>query len=97
MSHSDELEKTKLGHRHSSPPKTTSPNTRVLKRATSVPVETSPPPPPPPLPDRSVPNLDDDDDDEPKGAECVEIIEEPTLKPSDIVKGMCRSMSALCK
>lgn len=93
-----DTEKTKLSARHSSPPKTTQSTTnsvkesRPLKRVTSVPVETVAPPPPPPLPAARV-----EVDDEPRGAEIVEVVEEPTLRPSQIVKSMCRSMSAICK
>ncbi|XP_057665855.1 espin isoform X2 [Diorhabda carinulata] len=85
----EEPEKTKLAQRHSLPTK--SDNGKILKRVTSVPLEARPPPPPPPPPKASRPETED----EPRGAEIVEIIEEPTLKPSDILKGMCRSMSAL--
>lgn len=91
----DEPEKTKLASRHSLPVKTTTTsitNSKLLKRVTSVPIEGSPPPPPPPPPLNAV---NQDVDDEPRGAEIVEVVEEPTLRPSDIVKGMCRSMSAL--
>uniref|UniRef100_A0AAR5QIP9 Espin n=1 Tax=Dendroctonus ponderosae TaxID=77166 RepID=A0AAR5QIP9_DENPD len=63
----------------------------------SVPVEASPPPPPPPPPNNPSSLIDPNDPhlNEPRGAEIVEVVEEPTLRPSDIVKGMCRSMSAL--
>ncbi|XP_050498332.1 espin isoform X1 [Diabrotica virgifera virgifera] len=93
LSSEDEPEKVKLGPRHSLPPKTNNAtsNNKILKRVTSVPLETSVPPPPPPPPNA----LRFDPDDEPRGAEIVEVVEEPTLKPSDILKGMCRSMSAL--
>ncbi|CAG9829148.1 unnamed protein product [Diabrotica balteata] len=93
LSSEDEPEKVKLGPRHSLPPKTNNAtsNTKILKRVTSVPLETSVPPPPPPPPNA----MRFDPDDEPRGAEIVEVVEEPTLKPSDILKGMCRSMSAL--
>ncbi|KAJ8972257.1 hypothetical protein NQ317_014622 [Molorchus minor] len=98
LSSEEEPEKAKLGARHSLPPKTSNNtltnNSRALKRVTSVPIDTSPPPPPPPLPSKDVFNLSNLDD-EPRGAEIVEVVEEPTLRPSDIVKGMCRSMSAL--
>lgn len=99
LSSEEDFEKTKLGVRHSVPVKTSTPSSsttlanassRVLKRVTSVPADTSPPPPPP-LP---APNQEDD---EPRGAEIVEVVEEPTLKPSEIVKGMCKSMSSLRK
>ncbi|CAH1129258.1 unnamed protein product [Ceutorhynchus assimilis] len=66
--------------------------------AISAPIEPiSPPPPPPPPPNNSrlLINPNDPHLNEPRGAEMVEVIEEPTLRPSDIVKGMCRSMSAL--
>lgn len=97
--HENHQERPKLGPRHSLPPKTTANSapgvngsSRGLKRVTSVPVESSPPPPPPPLPSQRV-----EVDDEPRGAEIVEVVEEPTLRPSQIVKSMCRSMSAICK
>lgn len=99
LSSEEEPEKAKLGARHSLPPKTnTTPanNSRVLKRVTSVPIEATPPPPPPPPPLKSLSNILNMDD-EPRGAEIVEVVEEPTLRPSDIVKGMCRSMSSLSK
>ncbi|CAG9812710.1 unnamed protein product [Phaedon cochleariae] len=82
----DEPEKSKLAARHSQPlPGATRP---ALKRVASGPAETSPPPPPPPLPGRAA-------EEEPRGAEVVEIVEEPTLRPSDIVKGVCRTLSGL--
>ncbi|KAB0793255.1 hypothetical protein PPYR_12875 [Photinus pyralis] len=91
LSSEDDGGKTKLGARHSLPSKNGCANSRLLKRNISVPVEgTSPPPPPPPLPANST-NVYD----EPTGAEIVEVVEEPTLKPSEIIKGMCRSMSVL--
>ncbi|KAG5873830.1 hypothetical protein JTB14_025826 [Gonioctena quinquepunctata] len=95
VSPEEEPEKTKLGPRHSLPPKTNTvtSNSKILKRVTSIPAGSSPPPPPPPLPFKSL--IQDIQDDEPRGAEVVEVVEEPTLRPSDIVKGMCRSMSAL--
>ncbi|KAH0822511.1 hypothetical protein GEV33_000280 [Tenebrio molitor] len=71
------------------PPKTANGNAKPLKRMTSGPGDICPPPPPPPPPNK--------EDDEPRGAEVVEIVEEPTLKPSEIAKGMCRTMSALSK
>ncbi|CAH1161223.1 unnamed protein product [Phyllotreta striolata] len=90
-----EPEKTKLSVRRSLPgkPPDAVMNGKLLKRVTSVPIgkaALSPPPPPPPPPP-----CGDVEYDEPRGAEAVEIVEEPTLRPSDIVKGMCRSMSAL--
>ncbi|KAK5641412.1 hypothetical protein RI129_009959 [Pyrocoelia pectoralis] len=89
LSSEDDLGKIKLGVRHSLPIKNN--NSRLLKRNVSVPVEgSSPPPPPPPLPSNST-NVYD----EPTGAEIVEVVEEPTLKPSEIIKGMCRNMSVL--
>lgn len=78
------------------PSKTAVDNARaVLKRVTSVPTDISPPPPPPPPPHHKSKLINDDDDEEPRGAEIVEIVVEPTLKPSEIAKGMCRTMSAL--
>lgn len=110
MSSEDEPEKTKLAVRHSMPPKSmqNNNNERVLKRVTSVPVDMCPPPPPPPPPNSdntiisasvavNVEQQRVNGDEEPRGAECVEIIEEPTLKPSDILKGSCRNISALSK
>ncbi|KAJ8956634.1 hypothetical protein NQ318_013988 [Aromia moschata] len=96
LSSEEEFEKTKLGSRHSLPPKSSAAttNSRVLKRVTSVPAEASPPPPPPPPPAKEASHVANMED-EPRGAEIVEVVEEPTLRPSDIVKGMCRSMSAL--
>ncbi|XP_074032071.1 espin protein forked isoform X2 [Leptinotarsa decemlineata] len=90
----EDPENTKLGPRHSLPPKTNTvtSNSKILKRVTSVPADCSPPPPPPPP---LLKNLIQGIDDEPRGAEIVEVVEEPTLRPSDILKGMCRSMSAL--
>ncbi|KAF5277190.1 hypothetical protein FQR65_LT03896 [Abscondita terminalis] len=96
LSSEEDFGKNKLGVRHSLPPKNNNNNnannnSRILKRNVSVPVDgSSPPPPPPPLP---APNASPSP--EPTGAEIVEVVEEPTLKPSDIVKGMCRTMSAL--
>lgn len=58
------------------------------------------PPPPPPPPPANVKMMQPRmtiDDEEPRGAEIVEVVEEPTVRPSDVVKGMVRSMSALCK
>ncbi|KAK4874203.1 hypothetical protein RN001_013563 [Aquatica leii] len=96
LSSEDDFGKTKLGARHSLPVKNNihaSNASRVLKRNVSVPVDGgSPPPPPPPLP---APNGSSNFNAEPTGSEYVEVIEEPTLKPSEIVKGMCRTMSAL--
>ncbi|XP_071051816.1 inversin-B-like isoform X2 [Onthophagus taurus] len=60
-----------------------------LKRTVSGPPETPCVPPPPPFPERK------EEMDEPRGAEVVEVVEEPTLKPSEIVKGMCKSMNSL--
>ncbi|KAF5290365.1 hypothetical protein FQA39_LY14748 [Lamprigera yunnana] len=92
LSSEEDYGKTKLAIRHSLPPKNNK-DLRVLKRNASVPVDGgSPPPPPPPLP---APNAALYSNSEPTGAEIVEIVEEPTLKPSEIVKGMCRTMSAL--
>ncbi|XP_076250483.1 espin protein forked isoform X2 [Rhynchophorus ferrugineus] len=94
----EEHDKPKLGPRHSSPPSTqVQTSTTVLKRVTSVPIEVTPPPPPPPPPNNKNTLIDPNDPHlfEPRGAEVVEVVEEPTLRPSDIVKGMCRSMSAL--
>ncbi|XP_050297734.1 espin isoform X2 [Anthonomus grandis grandis] len=69
------------------------------KKVSSAPVESTPPPPPPPPPNnpKQLSLIDPKDPhlNEPRGAEIVEVVEEPTLRPSDIVKGMCRSMSAL--
>ncbi|CAH0564225.1 unnamed protein product [Brassicogethes aeneus] len=102
LSSEDEHEKNKLTVLHSAPKKIPNPpkmeppnnnNNRLLKRVTSVPANLNPPPPPPPPPLATMPRYPEDD--EPRGAEIVEVVEEPTLKPSDIVKGMCRSMSAL--
>lgn len=100
LSSEEDITKTKLGIRHSVPIKISSPSnsstltnvtTKVLKRVTSVPAEATPPPPPP------LPSPNSEEPDEPRGAEIVEVVEEPTLKPSEIVKGMCKSMSALRK
>jgi len=67
-------------------------------QVTTASVEVLPPPPPPPPPNHPKrADLVDPHLNEPRGAEIVEVVEEPTLRPSDIVKGMCRSMSALCK
>lgn len=83
-----QMEKMKLGIRHSMPAKSIT--SRPLKRLSSVPGEICPtPPPPPPIPDV--------EDGDVSGKPDIEILVEPTLRPSDIVKGMCRSMSALSK
>ncbi|XP_066140535.1 espin [Euwallacea fornicatus] len=69
---------------------------KLVNHISPPPIETLPPPPPPPPPNN--PHASENGDlhlVESRGAEIVEIVEEPTLKPSDIVKGMCRSMSAL--
>ncbi|XP_049817267.1 espin isoform X2 [Aethina tumida] len=97
LSSEDEQEKTKLSVSHSVPIRNNGnvPSSRALKRVTSVPADINPPPPPPPPPLSTMPRMSHNEDDEPRGAEIVEVVEEPTLRPSDIVKGMCRSMSAL--
>ncbi|XP_008197099.2 ankycorbin isoform X1 [Tribolium castaneum] len=89
----EEAEKTKQGERHSVPPKNVTPNTKVLKRVTSTPGNICPPPPPPPPPLSEKKEVAEED--EPRGAEVVEIVEEATLKPSEIAKGMCKTISAL--
>ncbi|XP_045476367.1 ankyrin repeat domain-containing protein 12 isoform X2 [Harmonia axyridis] len=103
LSSEEEVEKTKLGVRHSVPANTTATvksetqDSKILKRVTSVPV-ISPPPPPPPPPTNNVKLMKARsviEDDEPRGAEIVEVVEEPTVRPSDVVKGMVRSISAL--
>ncbi|CAH1981468.1 unnamed protein product [Acanthoscelides obtectus] len=83
----DSSPKSKLTSRHSLPPPKTQPTNqlRPLQRLESA------PPPPPPLPLV----MPAPEDDEPRGAEIVEVVEEPTIRPSDVVKGMCSSMSAL--
>ncbi|XP_065157498.1 espin [Atheta coriaria] len=68
------------------------------------------PPPPPPLPSGGDRNTrarptntteekrnaeENSGEDEQRGTDEVEILEEPSVRPSDVVKGMCRSMSAL--
>lgn len=98
LSSEDDGEKTKLGVRHSlPPPKTgtvsaTNTNSRLLKRVTSVPADISPPPPPPPLPMVKTGDETKNNEDE-----MVEVVEEPTVRPSDVVRGMCRSISSICK
>nr|CAI5819229.1 unnamed protein product [Callosobruchus analis] len=83
----DSAPKSKLATRHSLPPPKAEPTTplRPLQRLESA------PPPPPPLPLV----MPAPEDDEPRGAEIVEVVEEPTIRPSDVAKGMCSSMSAL--
>ncbi|XP_044759579.1 uncharacterized protein LOC123317227 isoform X2 [Coccinella septempunctata] len=103
LSSEEEAEKTKLGVRHSVPINTTKANdsemqeSKLLKRVTSVPTISPPPPPPPPPANVKLmtqPRMTIDDE-EPRGAEIVEVCEEPTVRPSDVVKGMVRSISAL--
>ncbi|VEN53034.1 unnamed protein product [Callosobruchus maculatus] len=83
----DASPKSKLTTRHSLPPPKVESAIplRPLQRLESA------PPPPPPLPLV----MPAPEDDEPRGAEIVEVVEEPTIRPSDVVKGMCSSMSAL--
>ncbi|KAK9883837.1 hypothetical protein WA026_002033 [Henosepilachna vigintioctopunctata] len=102
LSSEEEVEKSKLGVRHSVPMETATncktdiPESRALKRVTSVPViSPPPPPPPPPVNVKSIKPVYSIDDEEPRGAEIVEVVEEPTVRPSDVVKGMVRSISAL--
>lgn len=85
LSSEEEADKTKLHARHSVPIKAGDKDGHILKRVTSVPL-------PPPLPPMRA--KDEDGDEE---GEKIEIVEEPTIKPSDVVRGMCRSMSAICK
>lgn len=94
LSSEDDSEKMKLNSRHSLPHnhQGNGGNGRNLKRVTSMPEGSCPPPPPPPFPASNVRQ-----EDEPRGAEVVEVVEEPTVRPSDVVKGMCRSISAICK
>lgn len=89
----DDGEKIKLAERHSVPAQNVT--SKVLKRVTSTPGDICPPPPPPPPPVGEKKEVNDED--EPRGAEIVEIVEEATLKPSEIAKGMCKTISALCK
>lgn len=101
LSSEEENDKKKLNARHTMPIKMKHDdcqnlhltNNKHLKRVTSVPIDTLPPPPPPPPPA----NQENNNNSEDENAEEVEIVEEPTIKPSEVVKGMCRSMSAICK
>lgn len=81
----EENEKTKLAGRHSLQPQKN--NQRVVKRVVSVPGDICPPPPPPPPPgdDKDVDRIEPD----------VEIIVERTVRPSDVLKGMHRSISTI--
>ncbi|XP_063915929.1 espin isoform X2 [Zophobas morio] len=87
-SNDDDGDKAKLAQRHSMPPKTAG-GGKALKRVTSGPGDICPPPPPPPPP------VERREEDEPRGAEVVEIVEEPTLKPSEVAKGKTKTMAAL--
>ncbi|KAL3272340.1 hypothetical protein HHI36_013821 [Cryptolaemus montrouzieri] len=105
LSSEEELEKSKLNGRHSASTETLSTDKqdvkdkgRLLKRVISSPAVSNPPPPPPlPISNSKITkNVHATvEDGEPRGTELVEVIEEPTVKPSDVVKGMVRSMSAL--
>lgn len=84
----EENEKIKLAARHSlQPPK--NPN-KVLKRVVSVPVDICPPPPPPPPPATT-----QDSAVKSEAEEAVEILEERTVRPSDVLKGMVRTISTI--
>lgn len=88
----EENEKTRLAARHSlQPPKMTG-NSRALKRVVSVPVEICPPPPPPPPPGKTA---KDKHEDSKQYEPDVEVIEERTVRPSDVLKGMVRSISTI--
>ncbi|XP_017785017.1 PREDICTED: uncharacterized protein LOC108568442 [Nicrophorus vespilloides] len=108
LSSEEEGEKTKLGTRHSLPPPPPPPvhdysHQRLLKRVISTPVDVhAVPPPPPPLPAMKDPSSCEDIDGVSEngggsGGQCedVEVVAEPTVRPSDVVKGMCRSISSL--
>lgn len=100
LSSEEDIEKTKLGNRHSMPVKINDESnvvgiedsTKNLKRVTSAPIDSNLPPPPPPLPA----NQKEETEEEIRTEE-VEVVEEPTVKPSEVVKGMCRSISSICK
>ncbi|XP_060522541.1 uncharacterized protein LOC132699708 isoform X2 [Cylas formicarius] len=82
----DEPDKTTYNPSHTLPAPPTHNNNKALKRVSSVPVEIGPPPPPPP-PQPDLPAQ--------RAPEIVEVVEEPTLKPSDIVKAS-RRLNASC-
>lgn len=90
----EENEKIKLGARHSLQPQKISVNNRLLKRVVSVPIDMNPPPPPPPPPgnhNREKHDESRNERDEPD----VEVIEERTVRPSDVLKGMVKSISTI--
>lgn len=91
----EEIEKTKLAARHSLQPQKLSNNKQSVKRVVSVPGNICPPPPPPPPPDNLRGKTEKQqkaaDDSEPD----VEVIEERTVRPSDVLKGMVRSISTI--
>lgn len=84
----EENEKVKLQARHSlQAPKNQ--NNKQLKRVVSVPLDICPPPPPPPPP------INTELGNKKESEDFVEVIEEPTVRPSDVVKGMVKSMSGI--
>ncbi|XP_025831863.1 formin-J isoform X1 [Agrilus planipennis] len=100
-----EINQDKSGVRHSLPHKGVN-NNKLLKRTTSTPANiSSPPPPPPPLPSNDCKFETDFIFARQKRTESVredasvenevEVIQEPTLKPSEIIKGNIKNMSSL--
>lgn len=90
----EENEKIKLAARHSLQPQKTGGSSRALKRVVSVPPDICPPPPPPPPPEIKHRHEQEErrfERDEPN----VEVIEERTVRPSDVLKGMVRSISTI--
>lgn len=86
----EENEKIRLAARHSLQPHKSSGNSRVLKRVVSVPGDICPPPPPP------LPSVDSKkEENKLEKNEYVEILEERTVRPSDVIKGMVRSISTI--
>lgn len=93
----EENEKIKLAARHSLQPQKTSNNSRVLKRVVSVPGDMCPPPPPPPPPVEMKREVLEDERERKvdKLEPYVEILEERTVRPSDVLKGMVKSISTI--
>lgn len=90
----EENEKIKLAARHSLQPQKNNTNNKLLKRVVSVPGDMCPPPPPPPPPSDAKTETDMNKAEN-KTEHDVEIIEERTVRPSDVLKGMHRTMSTI--
>ncbi|PSN51771.1 hypothetical protein C0J52_05256 [Blattella germanica] len=94
LGHSEEeCEKTKVSHRHSLPHlQHSTNNSRALKRVVSEPGAMCPPPPPPPPPAEECsstppsPNHRSRSPSPSSTSTALEVVEEPTLKPSEVVQ-----------